>query len=332
MPVDSFRVLLIDQEAGQTQARFTELTPAELPPGEVLIRIAYSSLNYKDGLAVTGRGKVIRKFPMVPGIDFVGTVVDSTSAEFQPGDWVVLTGSGAGEQHWGGYAELARVQADWLVPLPEGLTPQQASGLGTAGVTAMLCVMTLQAHGCHPGSGEVVVTGASGGVGSMAVLILARLGYRVVAVTGRAFLTDYLQSLGAASVVDRAELAGPPAKPLGSQRWAGAVDGVGGHMLATLLSMMKDGGSVTAYGLTGGHELHTTVYPFILRGVNLLGINTAALSKEQRLEIWRRLVHEVPLELLERIIQVEPLSDIFNLSDQILGGQIKGRVVIDVHR
>lgn len=329
--MDKFRALLVEQNEGRVQAQFTELPVEALPPGEVLVRVAWAGLNYKDGLAVTGQGKVIRHYPMVPGIDFTGAVVASTSADFRPGDEVVLTGCGAGEQHWGGYAGLARVPAAWLTPLPDRLSSQQAAGFGTAGVTAMKCVLALEAHGCRPDTGQLLVTGASGGVGSMAVALLAHLGYTVVAATGRPHLSDYLTALGAAAILPRQELAGPPEKPLGSRRWAGAVDTVGGDTLATLLTHIADEGSVAAVGLAGGPLLHTTVYPFILRGVKLLGINAAAIPAPQRRDIWARLVRDMPLDRLDRIIQVKPLSDIFQLSRQILAGELQGRTVLDVN-
>ena len=322
--MDRFRALLVEEKEGRVRAEFTELPVEALPPGEVLVRVACSGLNYKDGLAVTGQGKVIRSYPMVPGVDFTGAVLSSTSADFWPGDEVVLTGNGAGEQHWGGYAGLT--------PRPDLFSPRQAAGIGTAGVTAMKCLLALEAHGCRPDTGPVLVTGASGGVGSLAVALLARLGYNVVAATGRPQLGDYLTSLGAAAILPRQELAGPPEKPLGSRRWAGAVDTVGGDTLASLLAHMADEGSVAAVGLAGGPLLHTTVSPFILRGVKLLGINAAAIPAPQRREIWDRLARDMPLDRLDLIIQVKPLSDIFQLSRLILAGELRGRVVLDVTR
>lgn len=327
---EKFRALLVEKREGRIQAQFTELPVAALPPGEVLVRVAYASLNYKDGLAVTGQGKVIRTYPMVPGVDFTGAVVASSSADFAPGDGVVLTGCGAGEEHWGGYAGLARVPADWLTPLPGLFSPQQAAGIGTAGVTAMMCLLSLEAHGIRPETGQVLVTGASGGVGSLAVALLSRLGYTVAASTGRPQLSGYLTSLGAAVVLPRQELAGPPQKPLGSRRWAGAVDTVGGDTLAMLLTMLENEGCVAAVGLAGGPQLNTTVYPFILRGVKLLGINAAAIPAPRRREIWSRLARDLPLDRLDRIIRVQPLSDIFRLSRQILAGELQGRTVLDV--
>ena len=330
MSEDSFIALTVSQVESHTEARFEQLPASALPEGEVLVKVTCSSLNYKDALAVTGRGKVIRRFPMVPGIDLAGTVLESASSAFRPGDQVIANGCGLGEWHWGGFGQLARLPAEWLLPLPQGLTLQQAMGIGSAGIAAMLCVTTLEAHGCRPESGEVVVTGAAGGVGSLAVAILAQLGYTVVAATGREECHAYLKSLGAAHIVARSELARPPQKPLETARWAGAIDNVGGDTLATLLSTMRPGCSVTAVGLAGGHELHTTVYPFILRGVNLLGINAAALSAPQRRHIWDRLGRHLPLTVLERIMQLAPLDRVLELSQRLLAGQIQGRLVIEI--
>ncbi|HMQ52436.1 MAG TPA: MDR family oxidoreductase, partial [Anaerolineae bacterium] len=259
MMSDTFKALLVENDEGQFKASIKTLSRTDLPEGEVLVQVAYSSLNYKDGLAVTNKGKIVRSFPLVPGIDLAGTVLESSSAAYKPGDEVVLTGWGVGEQYWGGYAQLASVKADWLVPLPPGLTLAQAMGIGTAGFTAMLCVMALEEHGLKPGDGDVVVTGASGGVGSVAVAVLAKLGHRVVASTGRTELHDYLTELGAAEIIDRAVLATPSKRPLESGRWAGAVDAVGGQTLASVLKTMKDDTSVTACGLAGSADLPTTV-------------------------------------------------------------------------
>lgn len=327
----TFRALVLNQIERKTHAEFKELSTDDLPDEHVLVRVAYSSLNYKDGLAVTGKGRVVRRFPMVPGIDLAGTVEESTSPEFQPGDQVVLTGWGVGEKHWGGYAQMARAKAGWLVPLPDGLTPLQAMAIGTAGFTAMMCVMALEANGCTPDSGEVVVSGASGGVGSTAVAILANLGYKVVASTGRASLHEYLKSLGASEIIDRSELARTSKRPLESERWAGAVDTVGGDTLATILRTMAYNGSVAACGLAGGHELNSTVFPFILRGVKLLGIDSVMCPKALRLQIWQRLAKDLPAAAYEQVTQVEALSNIPALSEEILKGQVRGRVVVDVN-
>lgn len=328
---DTFKALLVENDEGQFKASIKTLSRADLPEGEVLVQVAYSSLNYKDGLAVTNKGKIVRSFPLVPGIDLAGTVLESSSAAYQPGDEVILTGWGVGEQYWGGYAQLASVKADWLVPLPPGLTLAQAMGIGTAGFTAMLCVLALEAHGLKPGDGDVVVTGASGGVGSVAVAVLAKLGHRVVASTGRTELHDYLKELGAAEIIDRAVLATPSKRPLESGRWAGAVDAVGGQTLASVLKAMKDDTSVAACGLAGSADLPTTVLPFILRGVNLLGINSVSVPHAKRREAWRRLSQDLPLDLLEKTMQPASLADLFQLSEDILQGQVRGRVVVDVN-
>ncbi len=323
--MQTFKALVV--ESGDPYvAQIRQVRLEELPQGEVLVRVAYSSLNYKDGLAITGAGKVIRSFPMVPGIDLAGTVVESASPEYKPGDAVVLTGWGLGERHWGGLAELARVPAGWLVPLPEGLTLQQAMGIGTAGLTAMLAVMALEAHGLDK-SREVLVTGAAGGVGSLATAILAHLGYRVVAATGRLSEEGYLRSLGAAEVLERSLLAAP-ARPLESERFGGAVDTVGGAVLAGVLPRMAYGASVAACGNAGGAKLETTVFPFILRGVNLLGIDSVMCPREKRLLAWQRLARELPKPLLEATLKTVPLEEVPALAQAILQGQVRGRVVV----
>jgi len=320
--------VLREAEDKAAQGGFETLTTDDLPDGDVLVRVQYSSLNYKDGLAVTGAGKIARSFPMVAGIDFAGEVVESSSDEYAPGDAVVLTGWGAGEKHWGGYAEYARVPAGWLVPLPDGLSTKTAMALGTAGFTAALAVMGLEEHGLEPGDGEVIVTGASGGVGSVAVALLAALGHTVIASTGRDQLTDYLKGLGASDVIGRFEA---PARPMASARWAGAVDGVGGETLAALLAEMQDEASIAAYGLAGGHKLETTVFPFILRGVKLLGINSVTCPLPRRRTAWLRLAADLPASALETITSVKPFSEIETLAERIVAGDIRGRVVIDIN-
>lgn len=325
---ETFRALLLTQADGQPpRAAFQDVTTDDLPPGEVLVEVAYSSLNYKDGLAVTGKGKIARSFPMVPGIDFAGTVVSSADAAYSAGQPVVLTGWGVGESHWGGYARYARVPAAWLVPLPGAFTLQQAMALGTAGFTAMLAVHALEAGGLRPDDGAVLVTGAAGGVGSVAVALLAELGYTVVASTGRAALADYLTGLGAAQVIGRLA---PPARPLASARWAGAVDGVGGDTLAALLPEMAPGSSVAAYGLAGGAALNTTVLPFILRGVSLRGVDSVMCPAGPRRAAWARLAEALPTAKLDAMTTVAPLSDVLALGEQILAGDVRGRVVLDV--
>ena len=319
------------QQDGKFTASFQELPVSSLAAHDVLIRVAYSSLNYKDGLAVTGKPGVIRSFPMVPGIDLAGTVEESQSPEFQPGDKVVVTGCGTSETVWGGYAQLARLKAEWIVPLPPGLTLTQAMAVGTAGFTAMQAVMALESRGLKPGGRDVVVTGAGGGVGSVAVAILARLGYRVVASTGRAEIHEYLQGLGAREVIDRAVLATPSKRPIETERWGGAIDSVGGETLAGLLRTMAAGSAVAACGVAGGAAVNTTVFPFILRGVSLLGIDSVRASNAQRRAIWGRVTTDLPLDRLDSLTQVAPLSGVFDLGAEILAGKVRGRTVLDVN-
>lgn len=330
MPGDTFKALLLEEQDGKVHSTIREVDKSALPEGDVLVSVAYSSLNYKDGLAVTGAGKVVRSYPMVPGIDLAGTVQQSNSPDYRPGDAVVLTGWGVGERHWGGYAQLARVKAEWLVPLPAGMTLQGAMGIGTAGFTAMLCVMALAEHGVEPAGREVLVTGAGGGVGSVAVALLAQLGYRVVAVSGRAELRDYLSGLGAAQVVDRSVLASGP-RPLESERWGGAVDTVGGEPLATLLKSVAYGGTVAACGLAAGNSLPTTVFPFILRGVNLLGVDSVMCPQQRRRQAWERLARDLPATTLDKLTQVVPLADVPAHAREILAGKVRGRIVVDVN-
>lgn len=330
MEQNTFKALILEQQDGEVRATVQERGRDELPEGDVLVSVAYSTLNYKDGLAVTGSGKIVRSYPFVPGIDFAGTVLESASPSYQPGDQVLLTGWGMGERHWGGFAQLARVKADWLVPLPEGLSLRRAMGIGTAGFTAMLCVMALQERGLHPGGRDVVVTGAAGGVGSVAVSLLARLGCTVVASTGRADAHDYLRSLGAREMIDREVLSAASNRPMESERWGGAVDTVGGATLAGLLRGMAYGSSVAACGLAGGTDLHATVLPFILRGVSILGVESVMCPQERRRAAWTRLAQELPAETLERMIQEIPLGRVPELSRAILRGEVRGRVVVDL--
>jgi acrylyl-CoA reductase (NADPH) len=325
--MQTFKALVVESGDPYT-AHIRQATLDELPQGDVLVQVAYSSLNYKDALAITGAGKVIRSFPMVPGIDLAGTVLESASPAYKPGDPVILTGWGVGERHWGGLAELARVRSEWLVPLPQGLSLQQAMGIGTAGFTAMLCVMALEAHAIDK-TKEVLVTGAAGGVGSLAVALLARLGYRVVASTGRPSEEAYLKSLGAREILDRAVLSAP-ARPLESERFGGAVDTVGGAVLAGVLPRMAYGGSVAACGNAGGVKLETTVFPFILRGVSLLGIDSVMCPREKRLEAWQRLAHDLPRPLLETTLQTVSLEEVPGLAQALLQGQVRGRLVVKI--
>ena len=328
---DTFTALVLEEVDGKPRATLKDLTTADLPADDVTVRVAYSTLNYKDGLAITGKAKIARRLPMVCGIDLAGTVEESNSPAYKTGDAVVVTGWGLSESHWGGYAQKQRVKSDWLVPIPKEFSLTQAMAIGTAGFTSMLCVMGLERMGVKPGEHEVVVTGAAGGVGSVAVALLAKLGYKVAASTGRPELRDYLESLGATSMVERAALAQPSGRPLDSERWAGGVDTVGGEVLASVLRGIRYGGAVAACGLAGGANLPTSVYPFILRGVSLIGIDSVMCPKPARLEAWRRLAHDLPLAKLEAMTVVEPLSKVPQLAEEIIKGQVRGRVVIDVN-
>jgi acrylyl-CoA reductase (NADPH) len=325
-----FRALVLHEEGGKVVPRIETLDEALLPPGEVTVAVECSTLNYKDGLILQGLGRLVRAYPHIPGVDFAGTVERSESPEFAPGDPVLLTGWRVGEMQWGGYAEKARVKASFLVRRPDALSARQAMAIGTAGFTAMLAVIALERHGLRSGAGDILVTGAAGGVGSVAVSLLSRLGHRVVASTGRAELRSYLTELGAAELIDRATLAAKPARPLDSERWAGAVDAVGGTTLATILTQLKYRASVAACGLAGGNELPATVIPFLLRGVSLLGIDSVMCPREERIEAWQRLVRDLPLDRLERMTQTLPLSALPELAPQILKGEVRGRTVIDV--
>lgn len=330
---ESFRALVIAQEEGKVVANVETLRADALPAGDVLVQVQFSDLNYKDGLVLKGLGKLVRTYPHVPGIDFVGTVQASQSDRFKPGDPVILTGWRVGEIHWGGYATLARVKADWLVPLPKGLTPRQAMAIGTAGFTAMLAVMALEEHGLKPeNKGEVLITGAAGGVGSIATAILGKLGYRVAAATGRAETHGYLRDLGATTIVDRAELETPPKGPLGPERWSGAIDNVGGQTLGSLLASLAYWGSCASVGNAGGVAFSSTVIPFLLRGINLLGIDSATCPLERRLAAWSRLATDLPLDKLETMVKVVGLGEVPAMADQILKGQVRGRVVVDVNQ
>jgi acrylyl-CoA reductase (NADPH) len=326
----TFRALVLHEANGKVEPRIEMVSEEQLPPGEVIVAVEHSTLNYKDGLVLGGLGRLVRKYPHVPGIDFAGTVERSESPEWKPGDKVILTGWRVGEAQWGGYAEKARVKAAYLVRLPEGLTTARAMAIGTAGFTAMLAVMALERHGLAPDQGEVLVTGAAGGVGSVATAILAKLGYRVAASTGRAATHDYLKSLGAATIVDRAGLAQTPTRPLDSERWAGAIDAVGSTTLATVLTQLKYRASVAACGLAGGNDLPTTVIPFLLRGVSLLGIDSVMCPKPERTKAWRRLVRDLPMAKLDAATEHARLEDLPELGGKILQGAIRGRVVVDV--
>ncbi|WP_345821666.1 MDR family oxidoreductase [Methylobacterium fujisawaense] len=326
-----FKATLIEKDEAGHRAGLREIDEAQLPEGDVTVDVAYSTLNYKDGLAITGKGPVVRKFPMVPGIDIAGTVRESRHPDYKAGDRVVLNGWGVGETHWGGLAQVARLKGGWLVPLPEAFTPRQAMAIGTAGYTAMLCVMALERHGVSPDKGEVVVTGAAGGVGSTAVALLSRLGYTVVAVSGRPAEADYLRGLGAAEVLDRASFS-EPGKPLARERWAGAVDVVGSHTLANVCAATKYRGVVTACGLAQGMDLPASVAPFILRGVSLIGIDSVMCPRPERLEAWGRLVRDLDPAKLEAITDEIGLTDVVATAERLMAGRVRGRVVVDVSR
>ena len=326
-----FKGILIEKDDAGYRANLKDIDDAQLPEGEVTVRVSHSTLNYKDGLAITGKGPVVRRFPMVPGIDLVGTIESSTHADYQPGDSVLLNGWGVGEGHWGGLAQKARLKGDWLVPLPKQFSPQQAMAIGTAGYTAMLCVLALERHGVKPEHGEIVVSGAAGGVGSVATTVLAKLGYTVVAVSGRTEEADYLKRLGASEVLNRAEFSSP-GKPLGKERWGGAVDVVGSHTLANICATTKYRGVVTACGLAGGMDFPATVAPFILRGVTLAGIDSVMCPRPDRLEAWRRLGIDLDVSKLEMISTEISLADAIPTAAKLIDGKIRGRVIVDVNR
>ncbi|MEW8344824.1 MAG: MDR family oxidoreductase [Candidatus Thiodiazotropha sp.] len=326
---ETFPAYLISKTDSGQIAELKTITLDELMEGDVTVKVAYSTLNYKDGLALTGKAPVIRRFPLVPGIDFAGSVVSSDHPGFKQGDQVVLNGFGVGEVHSGGYAGMARVKGDWLVSLPDGFTPRQAMAVGTAGYTAMLCVLALERHGVTPASGEVLVTGAAGGVGSVAVSILSRLGYRVTASSGRTSQRDYLIGLGAHQVIDRGELSGK-VKPLAKERWAAAIDVAGGNTLANLLSQINYGGAVAACGLAESMDLPASVAPFILRGVTLYGIDSVMASIEKRRQAWQRLAKELDLEQLEKMIVEIPFEELPAAAEAILEGKVRGRALVKI--
>ena len=320
-----------DEESGKTSAAVTQIDLDQLPAGDVTVAVEYSTVNYKDGLCIGPGGGLVRNYPHIPGIDFAGTVEASDDDRYKPGDKVVLTGWRVGEAHWGGYSQKARVRADWLVPLPKGLDTRQAMAVGTAGFTAMLAVMALEDHGLKTGHGPVLVTGAAGGVGSVAVAILAALGHEVAGVTGRPETGEYLKSLGASQIVAREEINETVKRPLEGETWAGCIDAVGGAMLARVLGQMKYGASVAAVGLAGGAGLPATVIPFLLRGVNLLGIDSVMQPYDNRLRAWGRVAKDLPMAKLEDMIVPATLGDLPQLGKDILNGQVRGRVVVDVN-
>lgn len=327
--MSSFKALVVNKgEAGQTLG-FSDFAEADLMEGDVTVRVTHSTVNYKDGLAVTGKAPVIRRWPMIPGIDFAGRVEISDHPDFKPGDLVILNGWGTGETHLGAYAQKSRVKGDWLVPLPAGMTPAEAMAIGTAGFTAMLCVLALERHGLKPADGPVVVTGAAGGVGSVAIALLAKAGWHVIASTGRAEEADYLKGLGAAEIIDRNELVNP-GRPLGKERWAAGVDAVGSHTLANLLAMTKYGGAIAACGLAQGMDLPASVAPFILRGVSLLGVDSVMCPKPRRLEAWARLARDLDRDKLAIITSTIPLESVIETGKAIVEGKVRGRVVVEV--
>ncbi|MFW1677938.1 MDR family oxidoreductase [Pontibacter sp. JAM-7] len=327
-----FKALVLEQDSDKkTLAEIKNLSETDLPAGDVLIKVAYSSLNYKDGLAVTGLGKIIRQFPMVPGIDFVGTVEKSSDSRYQPGMSVVLTGWGVGEQYWGGFSQYARVNGDWLVPLPEDMTALRTMEIGTAGLTAMLCVLALEEGGLTPESGPIIVSGAAGGVGSIAVVLLSKLGYEVAAITGRPETGDYLKQLGASQILTRAEMA-EPARPLEKQRWAGGIDTVGDTILARILAETDYSGTVAACGLAASFKLPSTVMPFILRNVRLQGVDSVSCPYERRRLAWQRLQDLLPAELSGNVTNIIGLDQVPDYAQRIVQGQVRGRVVVDMQR
>ena len=328
--MSEFKALLLEETGGKVSSRVTSLPESALPAGEVTVDVAYSTLNYKDGMILNGIGRLVRKYPQVAGVDFAGTVAQSDSPDFKLGDAVILTGWRVGEMQWGGYAGKARVKASYLVKLPAGLTLKRAMAIGTAGFTSMLAVMALEDHGLKPDAGDVLVTGAAGGVGSVAIALLSALGYRVAASTGRASTHDYLRSLGAANIIERGELAKGPSRPLDSERWAGAVDAVGGATLATILTQLRYHASVAACGLAGGSDFAGSVIPFLLRGVNLLGIDSVMCPLERRQATWARLARDLPSACLDTMTETVPLAALPELGKRILAGETRGRIVVDL--
>jgi acrylyl-CoA reductase (NADPH) len=324
-----FKAIVIEKAESGTKAALTDFDEANLMEGDVTVRIEYSTINYKDGLAISGKAPVVRRWPMIGGIDFAGTVETSTHSAWNPGDKVILNGFGLGETHLGGYAEKARVKGDWLVRLPDGLTAHDAMAIGTAGYTAMLCVIALERHGVKPSRGAAVVTGATGGVGSVAVALLSKLGYMVTASTGRASEANYLKSLGADEIINRTDLSGP-AKPLGKERWAAGIDSVGSHTLANILSMTKYDGAIAACGLAQGMDLPASVAPFILRNVALLGVDSVMCPMERRKEAWKRLADDLDRKKLALITTEIPLSKVIEKAPSIFTGQVRGRIVVKV--
>jgi len=326
-----FKAILVNKDDQGYRAELAQVDESSLPEGDVRVKVLYSTLNYKDGLAITGKGPVVRSFPMVPGIDFAGEVLESSSPDFKVGDLVLLNGWGVGEAHWGGLAQQARVKADWLIPLPKGLTAKQALAIGTAGYTAMLCVMALEKHGTKPSDGEVLVTGAAGGVGSIAIALLSKLGFKVVASTGRMAEAEYLKKLGATEVIDRASLSAP-GKPLAKERWAAVVDSVGSHTLANACAQTKSDGAVAACGLAQGMDFPSTVAPFILRGVTLYGVNSVTVPRGKRIAAYEQLSKLLDLKTLDEISHEISLVDSIEYAQKLMAGNVRGRLIVDVNR
>jgi acrylyl-CoA reductase (NADPH) len=323
------KAIVIEKTEGGSKAALTDFDEKNLMDGDVTVRVEYSTINYKDGLAITGKAPVVRRWPMIAGVDLAGTVESSSNAKWKAGDKVVLNGWGLGETHFGAYAEKARVKGDWLVRLPPNMSARDAMAIGTAGYTAMLCVLALERHGVKPADGPAIVTGAAGGVGSVAVALLSRLGYHVIASTGRTSEADYLKSLGAAEILDRAELSGP-AKPLAKERWAAGIDSVGSTTLANIISMTKYGGAIAACGLAQGMDLPSSVAPFILRGVALLGVDSVMCPVERRQQAWKRLATDLDHKKLETMTREIPLDQVIETAPSILAGQVRGRIVVRV--
>ncbi len=326
-----FKAIVINKDEKGYRAALAELNEDSLPEGDVTVKVLYSTLNYKDGLAITGKGPVVRSFPMIPGIDFVGEVLKSSSPDFKEGDKVVLNGWGVGESHWGGLAQKARVKADWLIHLPSAFTPRQAIAIGTAGYTAMLSVMALQKHGLKPSDGEILVTGATGGVGSYAVFLMAKLGFKVVASSGRTQEADYLKILGASEVIDRETLS-MPGKPLAKERWAGVIDSVGSYTLANACAATKSDGAVAACGLAQGMDFPSTVAPFILRGITLYGINSVTVPREKRIVAYEQLGRLSDFKIFDEISREISLEEALKCSEELMAGLVRGRLVVDVNR
>lgn len=331
MPVSTFNAIVIDKDESGYRVKLTAVNEADLPEGDVTVRVSHSTLNYKDALALTGKSPIVRSFPMVPGIDMAGIVEESQASAFKAGDKVLLNGWGVGEGHWGGLAQMARLKSEWLIPLPDAFTPSQAMAIGTAGYTAMLSVIALEKHGVKPEHGEVLVTGANGGVGSFTIAILAKLGYQVVASTGRVAESDYLKQLGAARIIDRATLS-EPGRPLAKEQWAAAVDSVGSHTLVNVCAGIKYRGIVAACGLAQGMDFPGSVAPFILRGVTLAGIDSVTRPQADRLEAWSRLATDLDTSLLPLISREIGLSEVIDIAPQLIAGQVRGRVVVDTGR